>query len=537
MPDFSSVILRFRDLSNPAGTTTISEHQRIIATKGYVWWGWWHKQGETVPEEAFRQILAEISKSGPYKLFLFDTGKYKLYQARLVDIKWDNRLAPIATPDRAATPDYYGDAHYLAWFKLENIATDDLAESELHNWSYVRIDEFFEAKKSAFNEFYDKQLASFTELRNQDRTIWFIRAKRSSDKVHEIHVHDRTRIAPSNFSDQVVQLHTPNLLWISDPHFSKDHHDFPRRPEMSRTNLSEAVRRDLEYIEKKSIGGLLISGDLTWQGTRDEYEWATEFINDVKSWARLNATQVLICPGNHDLVFSKEPWTKGTLAAEITEASVAEYKHFYEQLFEVKPSDDLSCGRRFWVPDGAMVDVASLNSSVLQQIAGAFQGQGYVGATQLIEVAKSMMWSADHSRTKAFRVFMLHHHIVPILHREHPEIGVSSSVVHDAGAIMRWLVENEVDLVLHGHMHLPSLVKESRALDYPNQEKWHELTVAALGSSGVVVGHRPPNHPNNSYGLIEFLREGVRLTVRRISADDAIHRDQRLVYSATLPYK
>src|SRR5262249_36540570 len=91
--------------------------------------------------------------------------------------------------------------------------------------------------------------------------------------------------------------------------------------------------------------------------------------------------------------------------------------------------------------------------------------------------------------------------------------------------------------VLHGHMHLPSILKESRALDFPNQEKWHEIAVAALGSSGVVIGHRQASHPNTTYGLIEFLREGARLTVRKISADDAIPREQRLIYSAMLPYK
>jgi 3',5'-cyclic AMP phosphodiesterase CpdA len=299
--------------------------------------------------------------------------------------------------------------------------------------------------------------------------------------------------------------------------------------------LSEAIRRDLEHQGTKSVGGLLVSGDLTWKGSREEFEWATKFIDDIKSWAKLTASQVLICPGNHDLAFSNEPWTKGTLATETGEPAVAEYKRFYEQLYEVKPTDDLACGRRFWIPDGEIVDIASLNSSVLQQVRDAFQGQGFLGASQLSETADTMRWSRDAHRARALRICMLHHHVVPILHREHPQIGIAASVVYDAGAFMRWLVENEVDLVLHGHMHLPSLVKESRALDYPKQEKWHEITIAALGSSGVTVGHRP-NQPNG-YGLIEFTREGVKLSVRNISADDAIPHDQRLVYSATLSSK
>jgi len=221
----------------------------------------------------------------------------------------------------------------------------------LENWSYVRIDDFFETKKSAFEEFYNKQLASFKELRNQDRTIWFIRKKRLSDPAYEIDVLDRSRTAPSNFPEQIIQLHTPNLLWISDPHFSSDHHDFPRRPEgVSRTNLSETIRRDLASIGKQNIGGLVISGDLTWKGTKEEYEWAAEFIDDVKSWARLSTNHILVCPGNHDLAFSKEPWTKGSPATELGDAATAEYKAFYERLYDVKPTADLSClaGAECW---------------------------------------------------------------------------------------------------------------------------------------------------------------------------------------------
>jgi hypothetical protein len=287
MPAFPSIILRFRDLSTPAGTTTIEEHSRIITEKGYVWWGWWHKQGEVVPESSFREILSEIQKSGPYPVFLFDTGKYELRRARLVDIKWDNRLRTIPTPERAATPNYYGDSHYLAWFKLESIEQTTLPQTELQNWSYVRIDEFFETKKSVFDAFYDKQLTSFTELRNQDRTIWFIRLKRSTDGVHEILVYDRSKTAPSNFSEEVVQLHTPNLLWVSDPHFSNDNHDFPRTPELGRTNLSEAIRRDLEHLGVGSVGGLLISGDLTWRCDTTEIRTQDEKKYTAKSLGRI----------------------------------------------------------------------------------------------------------------------------------------------------------------------------------------------------------------------------------------------------------
>jgi hypothetical protein len=53
MADFTSLILRFRDLSTSPGET-LARHQAIIEKNGHVWWGWWNKQGETVPENAFR---------------------------------------------------------------------------------------------------------------------------------------------------------------------------------------------------------------------------------------------------------------------------------------------------------------------------------------------------------------------------------------------------------------------------------------------------------------------------------------------------
>jgi 3',5'-cyclic AMP phosphodiesterase CpdA len=119
---------------------------------------------------------------------------------------------------------------------------------------------------------------------------------------------------------------------VSDPHFSDDNHDFPRTNQISRFKLSDIIRRDLDIQGKINIGGLLISGDLTWRGTHDEYKWAREFIDDIMSWAKLTPGEVLVCPGNHDLAFSHEPWTKGTPATELGEASLAEYTHFYENL-------------------------------------------------------------------------------------------------------------------------------------------------------------------------------------------------------------
>ena len=124
-------------------------------------------------------------------------------------------------------------------------------------------------------------------------------------------------------------------------------------------NLSEAIRRDLEKLHITSTGGLLVSGDLTWKATSEEFEWAAKFVDDVKSWSTLTASQVLVCPGNHDLAFSNEPWRKGTKADVVDASSAAAFKSFYERLFSVSPTATMSSGRRMWLPNGQVADIVS----------------------------------------------------------------------------------------------------------------------------------------------------------------------------------
>jgi 3',5'-cyclic AMP phosphodiesterase CpdA len=528
MSDFSSIILRFRDLATTPGTT-ILEHQKIIdGSKKFVWWGWWGKPGETVPDDEFRAAIALIDQKGPLDIFLFDSGTNELHRTKLVEIEWDNkRRNLIGTPDADATPGYYAKRPCYGWFKLTHIETASEPESDLKNWSYAQTD-----GKSAFQVFDNKLISSSAELRSQDRTLWFIRPRRDADAVHEVRMYDQGG-APANYPASIVQARTNKLLWISDPHFSEKNHDFPHDTGESLSSLSDAIRHDLEYKKITGIGGMLISGDFTWEVTRDEFRWAAKFIDDVRSWSGLTPREILICPGNHDFAYTTASQPAGTRAVDVTLAASAEYRKIYSDLFSVTPNASMSCGRHFWLPDGQMVDIVSLNSSLLQQ-GETFRGQGFIGKTQLEEAAAEMKWSRNPTGARAYRICMIHHHVVPIIYREHPEYGYAASVVHDAGALIRWLADHEVDLVLHGHMHLPSVVKHSSSPDYPALKSWHEVTIAALGSSGVIAKHRPD--AANSYGLIEFNRDGVKITVRSIIANESSRPEERGVYTVDLPY-
>jgi hypothetical protein len=159
------MILRFRDLSVDEGVT-ISAHSAIVAEKASVWWGWWKKQGEKVPVEIFQAFASEAKKSGGLEIYLFDTGTLSLFKTTLIDIYWDAKGDFTATPDTAQTPPYYGTSTYLAWFRLGKIEKVEEGEAFLKNWSYVRVDEFFDTNRSIFSDFYDKQISSFLELKH-----------------------------------------------------------------------------------------------------------------------------------------------------------------------------------------------------------------------------------------------------------------------------------------------------------------------------------------------------------------------------------
>lgn len=512
------MILRFRDLSTNPGETVRLHREKI--SEGYAWWGWWKKAGEKVPEDTFRAMLQAKDAEG-IPVMLFDTGEGKLYEATIEDVRWDSRLTPGPPPEPERTPDYYAGRVLLAWFKMTSLGKE-LEEATLKNWSYLEVDEIFKSPGSAFSVFTSKKVASFEELRHQERTVWFLRQSKPEDLAHEVLLHSAVANPPSNFPEKVIERVPRHILWLSDLHFSEEHHAFPleRNSVQGGSNLSEALRKDLEGQGIADLGGVLVSGDLTWAGLREEYELVESFLKDVQSWATLDPGHILVCPGNHDLAFTDEPWTKGKLIPRVTPEATKQFADFYRSLYGVHPNEFLASGRRFLLGGSTVVEIVSLNSSYLQQTAEAFQGQGYVGERQRDAVDSGMRWDNSRLDSRPLRIAMLHHHVVPILPQELAKYERASSVLYDSGALCNWFVKRGVDLVLHGHMHHTKVIRESRSKELlAKQDRWHDFIVASLASTGVGIDDNPIDR-KNVYGLLEFHGDRYHLRVREIRAQD-----------------
>ena len=147
---------------------------------------------------------------------------------------------------------------------------------------------------------------------------------------------------------------------------------------------------------------VIVSGDLTSHGFKDEYALARRYLDGIE------CESIVVIPGNHD-------------------SRNVGYVHF-EELF----------GSRNSVLRVGDVTIVAVDSSEPDLDNGQI-GRGRYGwiEEQFAEAAQ-------------LRVFVLHHHLLPV-----PGTGRERNIVNDAGDAIECLQRAGVDLVLCGHKHVP----------------------------------------------------------------------------------
>jgi 3',5'-cyclic AMP phosphodiesterase CpdA len=166
--------------------------------------------------------------------------------------------------------------------------------------------------------------------------------------------------------------------------------------------VPELLDRALDEINELAPDVVIVSGDLTSDGFRAEYEQAREYLD------RLTCDQQIVIPGNHD-------------------SRNVGYEHF-EELFGERRAE-LHLGG---------VSIVAVDSTEPDLDHGVI-GRGRYG------------WIEERFLQEArLRIFVLHHHLLPV-----PGTGRERNVVHDAGDTLQCLLRAGADLVLSGHKHVP----------------------------------------------------------------------------------
>jgi len=166
---------------------------------------------------------------------------------------------------------------------------------------------------------------------------------------------------------------------------------------------AELLERAIEEINELQPGVTVITGDLTTDGFKGEYQIAREFVD------RIECEQLIVVPGNHD-------------------SRNVGYVHF-EEMF----------GERNSVLKKGPVAIVAVDSSEPD----LDHGQIGRGRYRWIEE----QFAAEPADMK---IFVLHHHLLPV-----PGTGRERNIVYDAGDAIECLQRSGVRLVLSGHKHVP----------------------------------------------------------------------------------
>ena len=180
------------------------------------------------------------------------------------------------------------------------------------------------------------------------------------------------------------------IAQISDLHCGSQYH------------IPSLATRVVDEINELRPDALVVTGDLTDMGFRQEFKVAHRFIS------RMEVENVLVLPGNHD-------------ARNVGDL------HF-EELFGSRSTELRFRGVR----------IVGLDSSEPDLDAGRIGRNRY-------------RWIEERfSEPDEFKIVALHHHLLPV-----PGTGRERNIVYDAGDVLRVLGGSGCDVVLCGHKHVP----------------------------------------------------------------------------------
>ena len=239
---------------------------------------------------------------------------------------------------------------------------------------------------------------------------------------------------------------------LSDLHCGSPYFD----PGLLETAVNETIGLNPDLV--------VIGGDLTAEGYAGEFRTAQRFLEPLFE----RGFTVLVIPGNHD---SKN----------------VGYLHFRDTfgVGDVVDKGDRVLPLVLPALDGSepfRVQVVAIDSSKPDLAEGEVGRERYRWIRQQFDVEVD------------FKVFVLHHHLVPV-----PGTGRERNTVWDAGDVLALLADSGVDMVLSGHKHVPYLWLLDRVL---------------LVNSGTVSTHRLRGYTRPSYNVVEVTAGEVRVTLK-----------------------
>jgi len=444
-----ALVFRFSDFQ----ADTYREHARVMSVSGHVWWGWWKKQHEAFPTDVLQALSSELAVH-PVDIGLVNrSGVYLIARCDAIQFAGGD---PIPSPDVDRTPDYYGRGLFPLWMRLINFR-------EVSQLDWVRI---------------------FGPIPVGDETF-FADDAGSVEVVHQ----------PNDEASGKGVLHISDLHFGDDFAFRGDGQIFHRKP--LEVRIADAL------AEKPA--GVVVSGDLTTQGSNDGLVSARKFLERLAEELDVTRDRFVIVPVNHDILVN-DP--------EVTQDFENE-QHFRTQLFEFygyRP--DLERIQQFRGADGISYVIATLNSSRPRD--RATMDYGYVGRDRSEPILSRAADIRDSLDGPTWLGLVLHHHILPGQQIEYAVPGRPVSLAIDAGELVGMAADLRYDAILHGHEHLPFVGKTSRIAEFGGYNRKHigvdhPVLVLAAGSASAKVSRLTDEMRFNSFSHYEVGEDSLNV--------------------------
>jgi hypothetical protein len=521
-------LFRYRDLV----ADTLPEHRAVLRERGWCWWGWWKRPNEPGRLGVWKALERETLEGRRVQIGLFHSGTGLVHPAvvdRVILPQPDELGAfiSLSPPDseRDGVPSYYRSSrHSRGWLRLVALAEEPI--EFFGTFSFASAPPLPHHPESQLERLVGKRILDADELRAMDTTIWEIRPAQPADSSERF-------LTASPRQDDALSadpIACPGswLLHLTDPHYAtgrfRSEHQWRLETEDGATRptmvdaISDALARD-----QRSIGAVLVTGDLTYVADREEFAAARAGLFKLTNGLLgLGMEHLVVIPGNHDIAWTRgDSYEYGAPVEVAPAAATANYREFFQALYGYPASPHLSMARRFVFPGGNLVDVAAVNSSSLEQGQSFLAGMGRVQESAYREVTNALTWSSPGS---ALRVLALHHHLALTEDLESPdEYATGFGIAIDAPRIQRMAARDGVHLAVHGHKHR-AFVWRTEAYHLPeyNNERWDlgRFNIVGGGSSG----SKSSDGRRNFFNLIRMAGPVVELEMYRSQQQGSFER-------------
>ncbi|TFF20637.1 hypothetical protein E3C22_00155 [Jiella endophytica] len=356
------------------------------------------------------------------------------------------------------------------------------------------------------------------------------------------------------------------IVHVSDMHFGEKHRFDPppgdngqRGPREGFPKLEESILKDLgSLIRQSSAEGLadpnafaspanapvrvifVLTGDFTETGAETEYDQARRFLSalhgaTVFNW-RIQSRDIFMVPGNHDVRYSEEHYVdrwhsycrfyRGHLDALHKEESATALGGGHApppapMYFNEEKPHLLS--RVIDQSDQGLI-VAEINSSAYVQRGEPGERRGEVDHSSIANLRAGLHELGEAEQGSAIRIALLHHH--PVLLPGLAEARRGNDAVGYGDMLLNLLRDEEFQLVLHGHKHVPYIFLFDAELAWAT-ERVRPIVVVAGGSAGSTELPQTDG-AKNTYNLISLRWHGPARQARiHIETRGLVLKDSR----------